>query len=303
MLIELDGVTKTYGNVTALSGLSVSLPEGSIGLLGPNGAGKTTMIRSLLGLIALDAGSGRVLGMNIRTQRMDIRQSVGFVPEDECLFPAVMGVQFVAYAGELVGMRPQDALQRAHEVLDYVGLGEARYRRVESYSTGMKQRLKIAAAIVHDPRLLILDEPTNGMDPAGRGDILALVRDLSHAKGMSLIFSSHLLPDVEAVCEDVVVLGRGRLLAQGRIEDLKQPHDRQFEVRVKGDPIAFADRLAARGINAVPADDHLLVQLPEGSDRAVLWETAEQAGEQVRALRPRRSTLEEIFLSALAENN
>ncbi|HMF36811.1 MAG TPA: ABC transporter ATP-binding protein, partial [Isosphaeraceae bacterium] len=173
MLIELDGVTKTYGKVTALRGLSVTLPEGSIGLLGPNGAGKTTMIRSLLGLIAMDAGSGRVLGMDIRTSRMDIRQSVGFVPEDECLFPAVMGVQFVAYAGELVGMQSRDALQRAHEVLDYVGLGEARYRRVESYSTGMKQRLKIASAIVHDPRLLILDEPTNGMDPAGREEILA----------------------------------------------------------------------------------------------------------------------------------
>ncbi|MGB0069755.1 MAG: ABC transporter ATP-binding protein, partial [Isosphaeraceae bacterium] len=192
---------------------------------------------------------------------------------------------------------------RAHEVLDYVGLGEARYRRVESYSSGMKQRLKIASAIVHDPRLLILDEPTNGMDPAGREEILALARDLSHAKGMSLVFSSHLLPDVEAVCEDVVVLGRGRLLAQGRIDALKQPHDRQFEVRVKGDQLAFAGRLAARGIDAAPTDDHLLVQLPEGTGSAVLWETADQTGEQLRALRPRRSTLEEIFLSALAEQD
>jgi ABC-2 type transport system ATP-binding protein len=303
MLIELNSVTKTYGKVTALRDLSVSLPEGAIGLLGPNGAGKTTMIRSLLGLIAVDAGSGHVLGMDIRTQRMDVRQAVGFVPEDECLFPAVMGVQFVAYAGELVGMHSRDALQRAHEVLDYVGLGEARYRRVESYSTGMKQRLKIASAIVHDPRLLIVDEPTNGMDPSGRQDILSLVHDLSHAKGMSLVFSSHLLPDVEAVCEHVVVLGRGRLLAQGRIEELKQPHNRQFEVRVKGDQFAFAGRLAARGMEALPADDHLLVQLPEGISSAVLWETAVLSGEQLRALRPRRSTLEEIFLSALAEQN
>jgi ABC-2 type transport system ATP-binding protein len=214
-----------------------------------------------------------------------------------------MGVQFVAYAGELVGMHSRDALQRAHEVLDYVGLGEARYRRVESYSTGMKQRLKIASAIVHDPRLLILDEPTNGMDPAGRVEILALVRDLSHAKGMSLLFSSHLLPDVEAVCEDVVVLGGGRLLAEGRIEELKKPHDRQFELRVKGDQLAFAGRLAARGIDATPIDDHLLVQLPERTGAAVLWEMADQGGDQLRALRPRRSTLEEIFLGALAEQN
>ena len=193
--------------------------------------------------------------------------------------------------------------QRAHEVLDYVGLGEARYRRVESYSTGMKQRLKIASAIVHDPRLLIVDEPTNGMDPSGRQDILSLVHDLSHAKGMSLVFSSHLLPDVEAVCEHVVVLGRGRLLAQGRIEELKQPHNRQLEVRVKGDQFAFAGRLAERGFEALPADDHVLVQIPEGSSSAVLWETAALTGEQVRSLRPRRSTLEEIFLSALAEHN
>src|SRR5262249_25156472 len=217
MLIELDNVTKTYGKVTALQGLSVSLPDGAIGLLGPNGAGKTTMIRTLLGLITIDSGRGRVLGMDCRTQRLAIRQAAGFVPEDECLFPGMIGVAFVAYAGELVGMGRKDALQRAHEVLDYVGLGEARYRRVESYSTGMKQRLKIASAIVDDPRLLILDEPTNGMDPAGRDDVLELTDDLAHNKGMSLLFSSHLLPDVEAVCDHVMVLGRGRLLAQGRI--------------------------------------------------------------------------------------
>ena len=302
-LIELDLVTKTYGKITALDGLTVTLPEGPIGLLGPNGAGKTTMIRSLLGLIALDAGEGRVLGLDIRRDCLDIRQAVGFVPEDECLFPGVIGVQFVAYAGELVGMYPNDARQRAHEVLDYVGLGEARYRRVESYSTGMKQRLKIASAIVHDPRLLILDEPTNGMDPAGREEILVLARDLSRAKGMSLLFSSHLLPDVEAVCEHVVVLGRGRLLAQGRIEELKEAHDRQFELRVKGDHQVFANRLSERGVGVTVSDDHLLVQLSPGMPRSVLWETAAHEGEQVRALRPRRSTLEEIFLNAVAEQN
>src|SRR5215472_6141818 len=215
MLVEVDGVTKTYGKIEALSGLSVALPEGPIGLLGPNGAGKTTMIRTLLGLIAMDSGKGRVMGMDIHAERLAIRQAAGFVPEDDGLFPGMIGVASVAYAGELVGMGPKDALQRAHEVLDYVGLGEARYRRVESYSSGMKQRLKIASAIVHDPRLLILDEPTNGMDPAGRDDVLELTRDLARNKGMSLLFSSHLLPDVEAVCDYVMVLGSGRLLANG----------------------------------------------------------------------------------------
>jgi len=168
MLFRLDNIVKNYGPVRALRGLSVTIPRGAIGLLGPNGSGKTTMIRTLLGLIPIDAGTGQVLGMNIRSQRLDIRQAVGFVPEDECLFPAMPGVEFVAYAGQLSGMARKDAMQRAHEVLDYVGLGEARYRQVESYSSGMKQRLKLASAIVHDPRLLILDEPTNGMDPAGR---------------------------------------------------------------------------------------------------------------------------------------
>jgi ABC-2 type transport system ATP-binding protein len=302
MLIELENVTKTYGKVSALRGLSVALPEGAIGLLGPNGAGKTTMIRTLLGLISIDSGTGRVLGMDIRARSLAIRQSVGFVPEDECLFPGMTGVASAAYAGELVGMGPRDALRRAHEVLDYVGLGEARYRRTDSYSTGMKQRLKIAAAIVHDPRLLILDEPTNGMDPAGRDDVLRLAADLARNKGMSLVFSSHLLPDVEAVCEYVMVLGRGRLLVQGRIEDLERPHQREFELRVKGDPAMFSGRLEAQGIPAEPVDDRLLVRLPPETAPRVLWETARDAGEQVRAFRPRRSTLEEVFLDALGGN-
>src|SRR5437016_7561113 len=153
MLFRLSDVTKTYGPITALRRLTVDVRPGAVGLLGPNGAGKTTLIRTLLGLIQIDAGTGSVLDMDIRARKLDIRQAVGFVPEDECLFPAVVGVDFVAYAGELGGMSRSDALQRAHEVLDYVGLGEARYRRVETYSTGMKQRLKLASAIVHDPKL------------------------------------------------------------------------------------------------------------------------------------------------------
>jgi ABC-2 type transport system ATP-binding protein len=302
MLIELAGVTKTYGKVQALRGLSIALPEGAIGLLGPNGAGKTTMIRTLLGLIAIDAGAGRVLGMDIRAERLAIRQAVGLVPEDECLFPGMNGIGSVAYAGELVGMPSRDALRRAHEVLDYVGLGEARYRKSESYSTGMKQRLKIAAAIVHDPRLLILDEPTNGMDPAGRDDVLRLAVDLARNKGMSLLFSSHLLPDVEAVCEYVMVLGRGRLLVQGRIEDLEKSHQSEFELRVKGDQAAFSGRLQALGIPAEPVDEHLLITLPAERGPRAIWEAARDAGEQVRAFRPRRSTLEEVFLDALRED-
>jgi len=299
MLFSFEDVTKTYGSVTALDGLTISVPIGAIGLLGPNGSGKTTMIRSLLGLIPVDSGRGQVLGMNFQTQQLDIRRAVGFAPEDECLFPRVVGVEFVGYAGELVGMSSKDAMQRAHEVLDYVGLGEARYRAVETYSTGMKQRLKLAAAIVHDPKLLILDEPTNGMDPEGREEVLQLSRDLAHNKGMSLLFSSHLLPDVEAVCDYVVVLGAGRVLEQGKISDLKQSHRQCFEVRLKSDGAAFARRLTEIGCAVESRDDLLIVRLPDGGSAQTLWETARQQQRQIRYLRPQRGTLEEVFLKAV----
>jgi ABC-2 type transport system ATP-binding protein len=299
MLFQFEGVTKTYGAVTALDNLSLSVPTGAVGLLGPNGSGKTTLIRTLLGLIPVDKGSGEILGMDFRHRQLDIRRVVGFAPENECLFPRVEGVEFVAYAGELVGMSPKDALQRSHEVLDYVGLGEARYRKVESYSTGMKQRLKLASAIVHDPKLLILDEPTNGMDPAGREEVLELARDLAHNKGMSLLCSSHLLPDIESVCDYVVVLGSGKLLTQGSIQQLKQVHQRSFEVRLKGEPADFVQQLSALGCSAETRDDLLLVQIPEGRSPQMLWEVASAQRQQIRHLRPQRSTLEEVFLDAV----
>jgi ABC-2 type transport system ATP-binding protein len=301
MLFQFEGVTKTYGSVVALDNLSVTVPSGAIGLLGPNGSGKTTMIRSLLGLTRVDRGSGQVLGMDFRRRQLDIRRAVGFVPEDECLFPHVVGVEFVTYAGELVGMSTKDAMQRAHEVLDYVGLGEARYRKAESYSTGMKQRLKLASAIVHDPELLILDEPTNGMDPRGREDLLELARDLVRNKGMSLLFSSHLLPDVESVCDQIIVLGRGKLLTEGNIQQLKQLHNRSFEVRLKADSHPFVERLSALGCRPEIRDDLLIVQIPEGRSQQLLWEVAAQQRVQIRNLRERRSTLEEVFLKALEQ--
>ena len=298
-LFQFAGVTKTYGSIHALDNLSLRVPAGAVGLLGPNGSGKTTMIRTLLGLIPIDSGSGEVLGLDFRQRQLDIRRQVGFATEDECLFPHVVGVEFVAYAGELVGMSAADSLQRAHEVLDYVGLGEARYRKVESYSTGMKQRLKLASAIVHDPKLLILDEPTNGMDPAGRDEVLALARDLARNKEMNLLFSSHLLPDVEAVCDYVIVLGAGKLLAEGQIQELKRLHEQSFDVRLKGDLGPFSRQLAARGCAAELHDDQLRVRIPAGQSPQLLWEVAASQNEQIRYLRPQRSTLEEVFLNAV----
>src|SRR5580704_16165768 len=301
MLIQFEQVTKRYGAVVALNNLSVSVPPGAIGLLGPNGSGKTTLIRSMLGLTRVDHGTGQVLGLDFQTRRLDIRRRIGFVPEDECLFPRVVGVEFVSYAGELVGMSAKDALQRAHEVLNYVGLGEARYRKVDSYSSGMKQRIKLASAIVHDPQLLILDEPTNGMDPRGREDLLELSRDLVRNKGMSLLFSSHLLPDVESVCDSLIVLGRGKLLTEGNIQELKQLHNRSFEVRLKGDGESFAQRLSALGCRTKTRDETLVVEIPEGRTQQLLWEVAAQQKVQIRMLREERSTLEEVFLKSLGQ--
>jgi len=300
-LFDLKNVTKTYGKVTALNDLSVDMPIGAVGLLGPNGAGKTTMIRTLLGLIRIDKGTGTILGFDIRKDALKIRQTVGFVPEDECLFPGTTGVEFVAYAGELAGMGRQDAMQRSHEVLDYAGLSEQRYRPVDSYSTGMKQRLKLAAAIVHDPKLVIMDEPTNGLDPQGREEMLELARDLSHNKGMSVLFSSHLLPDVEHVCDHIMVMGRGKLLAKGRIDEMKARFESVYQVRVKREQEAFAHELQRVGCRTNAEDDALEVVTPDGVGPDLIWRTAAQTGKQIRYLRPRRSTLEEVFLKALED--
>jgi ABC-2 type transport system ATP-binding protein len=190
-------------------------------------------------------------------------------------------------------------MQRAHEVLDYVGLGEVRYRKVESYSSGMKQRLKLAAAIVHDPRLLIMDEPTNGMDPAGREHILKLANDLAANKGMSLIFSSHLLPDVEAVCRRILVLSGGKLLIEGDISELKKVHPSSFDLRLKESTATFAEHIRAAGCEVEFLGEILRVKIPAGQTRELLWRQAVVHGVQIRHLRPQQSTLEEVFLGAV----
>jgi ABC-2 type transport system ATP-binding protein len=196
-------------------------------------------------------------------------------------------------------MSTKDAMQRSHEVLDYVGLGEARYRATDSYSTGMKQRLKLAAALVHDPQLLVMDEPTNGMDPPGREDLIQLAQDLSRNKGISLLYSSHLLPDVEAVCEHVIVMGQGKVLAQGKIAELKIAHEQSYELRVKTDTERFNGRLRELGCQTQVHDDFIRTVIPPGRDERFLWELAANEGFQIRYLRLHRSSLEEVFLKAI----
>jgi len=304
-VVTLENVTVTYGMTTALRDVSATFAAGAVGLLGPNGAGKSTMIKSLLGFIVPTTGRMRVLGLDVAVSPLEIRARVGYMPESDAHIPGMNAVSFVAYCGELAGLPRVDAMQRAHEVLFYVGLGEARYRNVETYSTGMKQRIKLAQALVHDPDLLFLDEPTNGMDPKGRDEMLELVRDLAHNKGVSLILSSHLLPDVEYTCDHVVVMDKGRVAAQGGIEGLKQPRGQVFELRVKTptseiDP--FIQRLRAAGLECHATDEDVMrVFVPGEAGAQRLFALAAADRVQVRHLRPSVPTLEDVFAHAVGE--
>src|ERR1051326_4421063 len=218
----ISNLTVKYGSKTAVEDMSVTGPEGCVGLLGPNGAGKTTLIKTLLGFVQPAKGSAEVLGLDAATQGIAIRQKIGLMPEQDCHIPGMNAVSFVSYAGELAGMPGAQAMRRAHETLEYCGLGEARYRNIETYSTGMKQRIKLAQALVHGPKLLFLHEPTNGLDPSGRDDMLKLVRDVSHGKGINVMVSSHLLPDIERTCDEVIVMRNGKVATQGAVEDLRR---------------------------------------------------------------------------------
>jgi ABC-2 type transport system ATP-binding protein len=311
----LDKVGVRYGTQSALSDVSATFPSGAVGLLGPNGAGKSTMLKALLGLIKPDHGRISVLDLDVAVAPLEIRARVGYMPENDAHIPGMTAVTFVAYCAELSGLPAADAMQRAHEVLYYVGLGEARYRNVETYSTGMKQRIKLAQALVHDPDLLLLDEPTNGMDPKGRDEMLALVRDIAHrsrgpqrgsrvgvAEHISLILSSHVMPDVESVCDAVVVMNRGQVVMQGPIASLKKPAGHIFEVRVKGDREAFVERLRRQAFECRETDaDEFRVLMPAGARPELLFSSAAQVGAQVRHLKQSVPTLEDVFAQAMGE--
>ncbi len=232
-----------------------------------------------------------------------IRARIGYMPENDAHIPGMNAVSFVAYCGQLAGLPAVDAMQRSHEVLYYVGLGEARYRNVDTYSTGMKQRIKLAQALVHDPDLLFLDEPTNGMDPKGRDEMLELVRDLAHNKGVSLILSSHLLPDVEYTCDHVVVMDKGQVATQGPINELKGPTGRVYELRIKGDLRGFLDVLEKGGMDTHATDEDVMrVFVPAAvGDHRAIFQAAAGFGVQVRHLRPSVPTLEDVFAKAIGE--
>ena len=303
MLIEVKNLSLSFGTTTALDNLSLQVQGGAVGLLGPNGAGKSTLIKTLLGFVKPNEGTAAVFGLDVQTNPMEIRRQIGYMPEDECLIPGMNAVQLVSYAGELCGMPRRDALQRAHEVLYYVGLDEERYRPVDGYSTGMKQRVKLAQALAHDPKLLLLDEPTNGMDTSGREEMLELVKDIAIDKNINVILSSHLLPDVEFACQEIVALSHGSVAIQGQIQDLKENKGQSFDLKIVGDSEAYISALEHHNFQVdLHPDKRLRVTSgnQEHTETTFFFKLAHDTGVQLRQLRGVKHTLEDIFAEVMS---
>jgi ABC-2 type transport system ATP-binding protein len=300
VLIALEAVKKRYDRVEALRGLTANIDGRIIGLLGPNGAGKSTLLKALLGILPFE-GRARVLDLDPRTDAFRIRDRVGYMPESDCHLPDMNAVELCAYAAELSGLPRAEAMQRAHAALFYANLEDKRYLKVEGYSTGMKQRVKLAQALVHDPELLFLDEPTNGLDPVGREEMLDLIAELPGRRRCAIVLSTHLLPDVERLCDQVIVMHEGRLVFAGTVDTLRgAASTSRYEVRVKEGDDRLAERLARAGCQVDRAGEGLLVTLGAGMSTDLLFREAREATVQIRHLAPQRPTLEEGFLQAIA---
>jgi ABC-2 type transport system ATP-binding protein len=296
-LVELVGVNRAYGTVQALSDVTLRLEPGTIGLVGNNGAGKSTLLKILLGLLRPESGTGTILGYDIFAASGTLRGKVGYMSESAATIPLLRGVDFVTLSGDLYGMPHRDARRRAHEVLNYVGLGELRYRRLEEYSTGNTQRLKLAAALVHDPQLLLLDEPTNGLDPSGRQAMLELLESLIRETGKSVILCTHLLGDVERFCRQVVVLDRGRVIEAGPIDRLRSIVGNRYRLRWQGASEPYARSLRAAGVD-VSANGHageVQVTVPAGWRASEFFKLASQHEVVLTQVRPEEENLEHVF--------
>lgn len=300
MLFDLENVHKYYGDFHALRGVTLRVPEGSVGLLGPNGAGKSTLIKAMLGLLKINSGSAQVLDFRLPDQAVKIRQVIGYMPENDCYLPYMNAVNYVSFGGQLAGMPRAEAFRRAHEVLYYVGLGEARYRKLAGFSTGMKQRVKLAQALVHGPKLVFLDEPTNGLDPQGRDEMLQLIEDVKR-RGVNVVLSSHLLPDVERVCESVIMLNQGKLVHHGSIDELKKGGQSVIEVETKAQNDKFRRVLQKAGYTVVEDGLRLKVTVSKGKDGDGVLRAAVDNDIQIRHFMPGELTLESAFLGLLNE--
>jgi ABC-2 type transport system ATP-binding protein len=299
-LVTLENVVVRYGDLTALDTVSCTFDSGAIGLLGPNGAGKTTLLKVLLGFVRPEQGSATLFGFSMPNDKKAVRQRLGYMPEAQAVEPRASAVGFLTYCGSLFGMTRTDAMERAHEVLNYVGMSENRYRKMGTYSTGMLQRVKFAQALIHDPKLLLLDEPTNGLDPDGRIEMLELIRELAHKRKVATILSSHLMPDVQHVCDQVVVINKGHVVRQGRIDDLTALRDGLIEIRVRENKEHVAAALRELGCQCRDGDDGTLrIVKPAELPMRALFEVARAQQTQIRHLRPVRHSLEEVFMEAI----
>ncbi len=302
-VIALDRLEVKLGGRTVLNGLTGELRGHAIGLLGPNGAGKSTLINTLLGFHEPAGGGAKVLGMDVRADRMRIRESVGYMPENDSFIGNMSGVRFVRYMAELSGLPPEAALERAHEALFYVGLGEVRYRKVSTYSLGMKQLVKLAQALAHGPKLLILDEPTNGLDPTARQRMVQLIKEVRKEGSMHMLISSHLLRDIEETCDEVLILNKGRIAAISNIEEERRSHRNFIEMEMTGNTEEFAQKMRARGCEcACFAGRRVKVVMPDALATRDLYLAATEAGAEIRRIQQRRDSLEEIFLRAMEQD-
>lgn len=297
-VVVTHGVRKAYGQIVALEGLDLSVPAAAVGLLGPNGAGKSTLIKLLLGLISPTSGSATVFGMDATRDAIQVRQRVGYMPESDCLPGEVTAADFVGHMAQMSGLPERAARLRAAEVLYQCGVDEERYRLIKEFSTGMKQRVKLAQAVVHDPELVLLDEPTNGMDPAGREDMLNLIKRIHHDVGITVLLSSHLLEDVERVCDYVIMLDHGRLVEHGAVSSLIQGEG-DILVEIDGDAQAFADRLAAAGAVVARNETGLSVRHSDDAVFDVIRDTAADLDVALRGLRLQARSLEDVYVQQL----
>ena len=299
-IIDLDGLEVRLANRTILNGLTGELQGGAIGLLGPNGAGKSTLINTLLGFHAPTKGTARVFGLDCHRDRAEIRGRVGYMPESDSFIGNMSGVRFVRYMAELAGMPSNVALERAHEALFYVGLGEVRYRKVNTYSLGMKQLIKLAQALAHGPRLLILDEPTNGLDPVARQRMIQLIKDIRKEGSIRLLISSHLLRDIDETCDEVLILKDGRIAALRNIEEERRSNRSFVELETVGATERFS--VSIRGLGCEVATfpgGRIKLVIPENVEARDLYVIASEQGVQIRRMNQRRDSLEDIFLRAM----
>jgi len=302
-IIELKNIVFSYGDLKAVDNVTLEVGKGIYGLLGPNGAGKTTLMKVILGFLTPSSGMGTVLGHDIANSHLEVKKKIGYMPETDCLIPGMDAVTLTAYLGELSGMPRQEAMKRAHEVLYYVGLEESRYRKVETYSSGMKQRMKLAAALVHDPELLFLDEPTSGMDPQARKEMLELINDIGTKGTMNIIISSHILADVESTCGYVLIMNRGKIVSQQEMASaLHGETVNIIELKLKGDIAAFKEKLS--GFHMEQDEKGVYrVHLPKDYSPQSLFKTAYETKVQIRHFRKSKVTLEDAFVTAIGEAN